>query len=153
MWNLEMIHNQHSVAKLSFSKYTAKKVKFSIKDLVTFTEEILNGKLNFFVQRYTLFSFQPQCCITFSWIELQLLLKCCLIHITPIIRRHILYLVCLCPCLGLGLFASYLCDPFFIFSFIYIVINHITSFKQISNMGTDALVFCTFLIIWMIMLM
>ena len=102
---------------------------------------------------YTLFSFQPQCCITFSWIELQLLLKCCLIHITTIIRRHILYLVCLCPCLGLGLFASYLCDPFFIFSFIYIVINHITSFKQISNMGTDALVFCTFLIIWMIMLM
>ena len=26
---------------------TAQKIKFSIKDLVTFTEEILNGKLHF----------------------------------------------------------------------------------------------------------
>ena len=29
---------------------TLQKIKFSIKDLVTFTEEILNGKLHFFVQ-------------------------------------------------------------------------------------------------------
>ena len=28
--------------------YTAQKMKFSIKDLVTLTEEILNGKLHFF---------------------------------------------------------------------------------------------------------
>ena len=39
-------------------------------------------------------------------------------------------LVCLCLCLDLGLFMSYLCDLFFIFSLIFIVINHITSFKQ-----------------------
>ena len=28
-------------------QYSAQKMKFSIKDLVTFTEEILNGKLHF----------------------------------------------------------------------------------------------------------
>ena len=30
--------------------YTAQKMKFPIKDLVTFIEEILNGKLHFFAQ-------------------------------------------------------------------------------------------------------
>ena len=53
-----------------------------------------------------------------------------LIHITIMILRLILYLVYLYPCLGLGLFMSYLCDLFSIFSLIFIVINHITSFKQ-----------------------
>ena len=55
---------------------------------------------------------------------------CCLIHIIIIIPRHILYLVCLFPCLGLGLFNSYLCDLFFNFSFIFIVIIHISTSKQ-----------------------
>ena len=57
-----------------------------------------------------------------------MLLKCSLISI--IILRKILYLVYLCPCLGLDLFMSYLCDQFFTFSLIFILINHITSFKQ-----------------------
>ena len=59
-----------------------------------------------------------------------MLLSCCLIHIAIIILRGILYLVYLCPCLDLALFMSYLCDLIFIFSLIFIVINHITSFKQ-----------------------
>ena len=59
-----------------------------------------------------------------------MLLKRCLTHITIILLRHILYLVYLCPCLGLGVFISYLCGLFFIFSFIFIAINHITSLKQ-----------------------
>ena len=42
----------------------------------------------------------------------------------------ILYLVYMCPCLGLGLFMSYFCDLFFISSLIFIAINHITSWKQ-----------------------
>ena len=44
--------------------------------------------------------------------------------ITMIILRHISYLVYLSPCLGLGLFMSYLCDVFFIFSLIFVIINH-----------------------------
>ena len=44
--------------------------------------------------------------------------------------RHVLYLVYLCPCLGLALFMSYLYDLFFIFSLILIVINHTTPLKQ-----------------------
>ena len=43
---------------------------------------------------------------------------------------HFFFLLYLGQCLGLGLFMSYLFDLFFIFSFIYFVINHITSFKQ-----------------------
>ena len=86
---------------------------------------------------YTLFfisnafvSTQPQCCLTFSWTDLQMLLRCCLIHIALIILTHILYLVYLCPFLTLGLFMPYLCDLLFSFSLIFIVINHITPFKH-----------------------
>ena len=43
--------------------------------------------------------------------------------------RHTLYLVYLRQCLSLDLML-YLCDRFFIFSPIFIVINHITLFKQ-----------------------
>ena len=45
----------------------------------------------------------------FSWIELQMLLRCCLIHISIIILRNFLHLLYLCSCLDLGLFMSYLC--------------------------------------------
>ena len=34
------------------SNVTAQEIKFSIKDLVTFTEEILNGKLHFLYSMY-----------------------------------------------------------------------------------------------------
>ena len=77
-----------------------------------------------------------------------------------IIQRHILNLIYLCPCLGLGQFLLYLCDLFFIFSPIFIVINHITPLsKQVSKLislakefriykkcifKTDVLAFCTF---------
>ena len=50
---------------------------------------------------------------------------------TIIIPRHILYLVYLCPCVGLGLFMLYLYVLFFIFSLIFIVMNHITSLKHL----------------------
>ena len=68
--------------------------------------------------------------LTFSWIELPIMVRCCLIHIIIIIMRHILYLAYLCPCLCLGLFISYLCVLFFIFSLTFIVINHITLLRQ-----------------------
>ena len=44
--------------------------------------------------------------------------------------RHFSYLLYLCPCLGLGLFMSYLGDPFFIFIFIFNLINRIISWIQ-----------------------
>ena len=59
-----------------------------------------------------------------------MLLRCCLIHKTIILLKHILYLVYLCSCLGVGLLMSYLCDLFLIFSLIFIFINHITALKQ-----------------------
>ena len=59
-----------------------------------------------------------------------MLLRCCLIQIIIIILRFILYLIYLCTSPGQGLFMSYLHDLFFIFSIIFIVIYHITTFKQ-----------------------
>ena len=86
----------------------------------------------------------------FSWIELQMLLRCCLIHVSIIILTHFLFSLYLYPCLDLCLFMSYLCDPFFIFIFIFIMINHV-----ISSVQTQ-LFFCLFFRIcphyfWMIM--
>ena len=74
--------------------------------------------------RQRFFSTQPQCCFTFSWIELQMLLRCCLRHKSIIIPRHFLCLLYLSPCLELDLFMLYLCDLFFIFTFNFITINH-----------------------------
>ena len=51
----------------------------------------------------------------FSWIELQMLLRCYLIHNSIILLKHFLYLLNLGPWLNRGLFMSYLCHLFFIF--------------------------------------
>ena len=93
---------------------------------IRFAIEVISAAhaLIFYEQRF--FATQPQCCLTFSWIGLQMLLRCCLIHISVIILRHFLYLLYLCPCLDLGLFLSYICDLFFIFIFIFIMINCIS---------------------------
>ena len=76
----------------------------------------------FFCKQH-LFLAQPQSCLTFSGIELQMLLRCCLIHISSIILRHFLDLLYL----GLGLFKLYLYVLFFIFIFIFIMIFRIIS--------------------------
>ena len=73
---------------------------------------------------------QPQSYWTFPWIQLQTFLRGCLLQITIFILRHTSYLVHLHPCLGLVLFTLCLRDPFFIFSLIFIIINHKTSLKQ-----------------------
>ena len=48
----------------------------------------------FYKQRF--FLTQPQCCLTFSRIEIQIVLRCRLIHIATTILIHILYLIYLC---------------------------------------------------------
>ena len=62
-----------------------------------------------------------------------MLLRCCLTHLTVIMLRHILYLVDLSLCLGLGLFMSYLCQLCFIFSLIFIVIDHAHGFIRLKR--------------------
>ena len=51
-------------------------------------------------------------------------------HLTITVLTNILYLVYLSKCLDLGLFVSYLCNLFFIFSLIFISINNISPLKQ-----------------------
>ena len=85
----------------------------------------------FYKQRF--FSIQLQCYLPFSWIELQMYeLQ---IYMSIIILRNFLYLLFLCPCLGLGLFMSCLVLNLI---FIFIMINVI-----ISSMQT-LLLFCLF---------
>ena len=119
-------HTSEHAPQQNPSLYTS---PYSYSILLIFPQEFTTTVHAFFYkQRY--FSTQPQCCLTFSWIELQMSLKCCLIRITIIILWHILHLVYLGSCLDLGLFMSYLYDLFFIVSLIFIAINHTTSLKH-----------------------
>ena len=54
----------------------------------------------------------PSVLLNFPWIELQMLLNCCLLHKT-LSYRVTLYFVHLSLCLPLGLFMSWICDLFF----------------------------------------
>ena len=69
------------------------------------------------------FSAQPHCSLTFSWIELQMLLKLCLCT-NIILPRYVIFFVR--QLLGLSMPYSY--DLFFII--IFIVFNQIVSLKQ-----------------------
>ena len=80
-----------------------------------------------FSKSNTFFSVQPPWCLTSSWVELQILVRSCLIHIN-VILKHFLYLVCFCACRSVVLFMSYPCYLFFIF--LFIIINHIVSLKE-----------------------
>ena len=84
-----------------------------------------------FPQVHAFFICQPHCYSTLPWIELQMLLRYCLI-------------------LGLGLFVSYLCDLFFFCSLILVAINHIASFKQTYLFSEHFLEYCIFYYFWMI---
>ena len=59
-----------------------------------------------------------------------MLLRCCLMYITIIILIHILCLVYLFPHPDLGQVISNLFDLFFISSFIFSLINYITSLME-----------------------
>ena len=59
-----------------------------------------------------------------------MLFRCCLVPISIIIMRHFICFLSLCLCLDLGLFMSYLCDLFFFFFSIFIMINRIMSWIQ-----------------------
>ena len=70
-------------------------------------------------------------CLTSSCIELQTLLGYCLTHLTITILRHFFYLVYFLPYLGPGIwyiFVNYF--TFYILSFFFILVNHITSLEQ-----------------------
>ena len=88
------------------------------------------SKITRIYYKLSFFSTQPQCSLTFSWIQFQMMLMCCLLHVTIIILRQILHLVYSSPCLYLFLLASNLCDQFLIISFIFIVLNNKSSHKK-----------------------
>ena len=84
--------------------------------------------LNLYYQEYPNQIWLARCCLTLSWIGLKILLMCCLLQISIIMLRYILYWVYVC--LSVGLFMSYICNLFYFYSLIFIVINHKISLKQ-----------------------
>ena len=86
-------------------------------------------KFFFYKQRFL--SIQPHWCLTLPYIEIYMLLGCCLIHIGIIILKNCYCSVHLCSWLDLGLFVPYLCDLFFISIFICIMINLVISWINI----------------------
>ena len=56
------------------------------------TQSSLFKSTPFFISK-AFFQLKPQCCLAFSRIQLQIFLRCCLLHITIIRLIHILYLV------------------------------------------------------------
>ena len=81
-----------------------------------------------FFYRRRFFSTHSHCCLTFSWTKLQMLLRCCLIHVSIIKLRHFFYLRYLCPCLDLGLLMS------------GSIFHYRLHFIMINTMNTDTLV-------------
>ena len=128
-----IIFTLHIYIQRSYTKHFSLKISF--RWLPTTWEHLRNYK-RFCKQCF--FSTQYQYYLTFSWIDLQMLLRCCLINTGVIILRHFLCLLYLYPCLGLCLFLTYLCNVFFIFVFNCIMINCIISWIQIH------LFFCLF---------
>ena len=51
------------------------------------------GEIHTFFYKERFFSIRPQCCLTFSLIELQMLLRCCLRHRSIIILRHFIFTI------------------------------------------------------------
>ena len=108
--NLWIKASYYDVVNSLYQKYFEKRTKMPIFDKLVMrarnldcSDQILKRNMSkntwfylvsihafFYKQRF--FSAQPQCCLTFSWIELQMLLRCCLIHIAIIKLWHILYL-------------------------------------------------------------
>ena len=58
------------------------------------SDKFTEGRYALFLMSKAFFSTQPQCCFTFSWIEFQMLLRCCLIHKSIIMLRplHLLFI-------------------------------------------------------------
>ena len=75
------------------------------------------------LNNYTLFSNSASMLLKFFMIWSSNVVRCCLLHMSIIIYRSILYLLYsyLCPCLNLNLLMSCLCDLFFIFIIINII--------------------------------
>ena len=110
--------------------------------VVIFLVEVVDGRSCRLIK-----SNKPPCFLSFSKIDLTMLISCCLINISIIILRKFLYLVHLSACVSPGLFLSNLCDLISLSIFVFIIINHINSFKQICF-------FCNMLYyFWMIMWM
>ena len=107
------------------SKYVFSKISQNSQENICAAAPVFLPKLIFNCSLFFIsnaFFQQPLFCLTFSWIELQMLLRCSLIHKSFMILRP-LHLQYLCSCHDVGLLMSRLCGLFFIFIFIFIMIN------------------------------
>ena len=116
--------------------------------MIPLTQNVTEANTRFFSYKQRFFSTQSRCCLTSLWIEFQMLLRCCLIHITIIILRYISYLVYFCP--YLGLYVVFLWSKFH-FQPNFFVINHITLLKQAHLFFVHFLEYILEYFIWIIL--
>ena len=140
--SLEMMVWRFSRHHIGFLKYRHRNL-WSMLFIVIGFDKIVTAFLE-----ATLFSAQLQCHLSFSCIELQMLIRCRLMHISIIILRQVLYLVYLRPCRDLGLFMLYLCDLFFFFVLIFIMINCIMSWMQMHLLSSSYFRVCSIVFAW-----
>ena len=117
----EAIENHDKLLFKQFGKYIDNELHnaawYNVQKLIFNKKKVYFGNTRSFISNASLNSFQ--CCLTFSWIELQTLPRCFLIHVSIVIVWHFLYLVDLCSCLRFGLFMllfTICCSFSFLFS-------------------------------------
>ena len=120
---LTTIYREKSTKKVSHTSVVQNVVIYVCQKKFPLFVLIQTNLIECFFYKQRIFSTQPQCCLTFPWIQLQMWLRCCLLHISIIKLIQILYLVYFCRCYDVTLFMLYLGDPFLIFSPIFIITN------------------------------
>ena len=94
-----------------------------------FVQLYLKKSLHAFFLQATL-SFKSASVLLNFFMNFKMLFRCCLVPISIIIMIYFICFLYLCLCLDLGLFMSHLCDLFFFFFSIFIMINRIISWIQ-----------------------
>ena len=102
------IVNDLLVASMSSVTYLEKKplggcLSHFLNSIDRFTWILKHWKARFLLNSFFQHLTWRSGCLTSPWIELQTLLRYCLIHATIATPRHFLYLVYFLPCLGPGL--------------------------------------------------
>ena len=76
-----------------------------------------------FFYKQCFFSTHPQCCLAFSWIELQMLLRCWLIHLTNI--KHFIFSIFVSMSRPSSIYVVHMWSIFYFFSLVFIIINNL----------------------------
>ena len=123
IWTRKLIFSLFTQKQLGIHDGTKNRLNALSHQLLEKTSRVTNKIHTFFISNS--FFNSASVLLTFSWIDLQMLLRCCLIHISIIILRQLFIYYMPRPRT-----ISCLCDLFFILIIIFTMINHVISLIQ-----------------------